>query len=71
MNSRLNMALREKHGLVYSIESVYQAFTDTGFIGIYYGTEEKAAAKARNIVLKEIQILIKSYVEKSLRGKIP
>lgn len=55
MNSRLNMALREKHGLVYSIESVYQAFTDTGFIGIYYGTEEKAAAKARKIVLKEIQ----------------
>lgn len=54
MNSRLNMALREKHGLVYSIESVYQAFTDTGFIGIYYGTEEKAAEKARKIVLKEI-----------------
>lgn len=57
MNSRLNMALREKHGLAYSIESVYQAFTDTGFIGIYYGTEEKAAAKARRIVLREIQKL--------------
>lgn len=55
MNSRLNMALREKHGLAYSIESVYQAFTDNGFIGIYYGTEEKAAAKARKIVLREIQ----------------
>jgi predicted Zn-dependent peptidase len=55
MNSRLNLALRENHGLVYSIESVYQAFTDTGFIGIYYGTEEKSAAKARKIVLKEIE----------------
>ena len=55
MNSRLNLALRENHGLVYSIESVYQAFTDTGFIGIYYGTEEKSAAKAKNIVLKEIK----------------
>lgn len=55
MNSRLNMALREKHGLAYSIESIYQAFTDTGFIGIYYGTEEKTAAKARRIVLREIQ----------------
>lgn len=55
MNSRLNMALREKHGLVYSIESIYQAFTDTGFIGIYYGTEEKTAAKAKRIVLREIK----------------
>ncbi len=55
MNSRLNLALREKHGMVYSIESVYQAFTDTGFIGIYYGTEEKAAAKARRIVLRELR----------------
>jgi predicted Zn-dependent peptidase len=55
MNSRLNLALREKYGMVYNIESVYQAFTDTGFIGIYYGTEEKAAAKARRIVLRELQ----------------
>ncbi|SEJ41392.1 Predicted Zn-dependent peptidase [Cyclobacterium xiamenense] len=55
MNSRLNMALREKHGLAYSIESVYQPFTDTGFIGIFYGTEEKAGPKARRIVLREIR----------------
>jgi predicted Zn-dependent peptidase len=55
MNSRLNMALREKHGLAYSIESVYQPFTDTGYIGIFYGTEEKAGAKARRIVLREIR----------------
>ncbi|MCC5939058.1 MAG: insulinase family protein [Lunatimonas sp.] len=54
MNSRLNMALREKHGLAYSIESVYQAYTDAGFIGIFYGTEEPAAAKARKIVMREL-----------------
>nr|MBI1231551.1 insulinase family protein [Cytophagales bacterium] len=57
MNSRLNMALREKAGLAYSIESVYQSFTDTGFIGIYYGTEEKAAAKARRIVMRELKLI--------------
>lgn len=55
MNSRLNMALREKHGLAYSIESVYQAYTDAGFIGIFYGTEEPAAAKARKIVMRELK----------------
>ena len=55
MNSRLNLALREKYGYVYNIESMYQAYTDTGFIGIFYGTEERTFKKARKIVLKEIQ----------------
>src|SRR5690606_2512112 len=55
MNSRLNLALREKYGYVYNIESVYQAYTDTGFIGIFYGTEEGTSKKARKIVLKEIK----------------
>lgn len=57
MNSRLNMALREKAGLAYSIESVFQSYTDTGFIGIYYGTEERAAAKARKIVMRELKLI--------------
>ena len=57
MNSRLNLALREKHGYVYHIESVYQAYTDTGFVGIFYGTEESKSNKARKLVLKEIEKL--------------
>ena len=40
---------------MYNVESVYQAYTDTGFIGIFYGTEEGTSKKARKIVLKEIQ----------------
>src|SRR5690606_23944638 len=55
MNSRLNLALREKYGYVYNVESVYQAYTDTGFIGIFYGTEEGTSKKAKKIVLKEIR----------------
>lgn len=57
MNSRLNLALREKFGYVYNIESVYQAYTDTGFVGIFYGTEESTSNKARKVVLKEIKKL--------------
>lgn len=57
MNSRLNLALREKYGYVYHIESVYQAYTDTGFVGIFYGTEEGTSPKARKLVLKEINKL--------------
>jgi len=57
MNSRLNLALREKHGYVYSIESVYQVYRDTGFLGIFYGTEEKTARKAQNLVMRELKKL--------------
>jgi predicted Zn-dependent peptidase len=57
MNSRLNLMLREKHGLVYSIESSYQAFSDTGFFGIYFGTESKTLKKAKNLVLSEMRKL--------------
>ncbi|WP_026955522.1 M16 family metallopeptidase [Algoriphagus vanfongensis] len=57
MNSRLNLALREKYGYVYSIESSYQPFSDTGFFGIYFGTEEKTLKKSTQIVLREMQKL--------------
>ena len=57
MTSRLNLALRERHGYVYSVESTYQAYTDTGFLGIFYGTEEKTASKAKKIVMKELDKL--------------
>lgn len=54
MNSRLNLALREKNGYVYSIESSYQPFSDSGFFGIYFGTESKTLNKAQSLVLKEM-----------------
>lgn len=57
MNSRLNLSLRENHGYVYSIESSYQAFSDTGFFGIFFGTEEKTLKKAQFLVMKEMEKL--------------
>ena len=33
MNSRLNMAVREKCGLVYSIDAYLNTYPDTGFCG--------------------------------------
>ncbi len=57
MNSRLNLSLRENHGYVYSIESSYQAFSDTGFFGIFFGTEEKTLKKAQLLVMKEMEKL--------------
>jgi predicted Zn-dependent peptidase len=57
LNSRLNLALREKHGYVYSVESNYQAYSDTGFIGVFFGTEPGTAGKAKKLVLHEMDKL--------------
>jgi predicted Zn-dependent peptidase len=57
MNSRLNLALREKNGLVYGVESSYTPYTDTGEWGVYFATEHKNLEKANHLVYKEIKKL--------------
>jgi predicted Zn-dependent peptidase len=58
MNSRLSLSLREKKGLVYSIEASYTPFTDTGLFGIYFGTEPSNIEKSIALVKKELQMVI-------------
>lgn len=58
MNSRLNLSLRENHGLVYNIESNFQAFTDTGLFSIFYATEPANLNKSLQLVQKEIKKLM-------------
>ncbi len=57
MGSRLNLSMRERKGLVYSVESVYTPYTDTGMWGIFFGTEKKQLGKALDIVHKELKLL--------------
>jgi len=57
MNSRLNLLLREKHGITYNIESVYTPYTETGSFMLYYGTDEKNISKCRHLIEKEISTL--------------
>lgn len=57
MNSRLNLSVREKHGLVYSIDASYTPYLDTGFVGIYFGTERRQLNKALSLILKELKTL--------------
>ena len=57
MNSRLNVALREKNGLVYGIDAHYTAYSDTGFTSIYYATDPKNLNKANNLIHREIELL--------------
>jgi predicted Zn-dependent peptidase len=57
MSSRLNLEIREKHGIAYTIESNYTALTDTGIFSIYFGTDTEKAEKASRLVHKELKKL--------------
>ncbi|MFD1141875.1 M16 family metallopeptidase [Larkinella insperata] len=57
MNSRLNMNLREKYGLVYSVEASYTPFLDTGFLGIYFGTDQKHLDRSSTLISRELKAL--------------
>lgn len=56
MNSRLNLALREKYGFVYAIDATYNPYIDTGLLGIFFGTEPKQVDKSIKLVLKELKL---------------
>ena len=55
MNSRLNMALREKRGFVYSIGAQYVPLTDTGLFMISFGTEPTQMKKSISLVNEELR----------------
>jgi len=72
MNSRLNISLREKHGLVYNVESNITTYTDTGLYSIYFGTDPKNKEQVIQLVNKELSKLRKnqlSYLQLSRAKK--
>lgn len=57
MNSRLNLSLREKSGLVYNVESNLTSYTDTGVFSIYFGCDPKFTEKCIALTHKELKKL--------------
>lgn len=57
MNSRLNVALRERRGLVYSVEASANLMTDCGLFAVYYGCDPDDNARCRDLVLSELERL--------------
>jgi predicted Zn-dependent peptidase len=57
MNSRLNVSLREKSGLVYNVEANLTSYTDTGVFCIYFGTEHDDVERCIRLVKKELKRL--------------
>jgi predicted Zn-dependent peptidase len=77
MSSRLFQRLREKEGLVYTISSFAELFSDTGIFGIYFAVDPKNARRAMDSVRDEISKLQQGFsqtemadAKSSLKGSI-
>ena len=54
MNARLNLALRERNGLVYTVESTMVSYSDTGMWSIYFGCDPHDVNKCLRLVRREL-----------------
>ena len=78
MNARLNLSLRERHGLVYTVESSMVSYCDTGVWAIYFGCDPKDIGRCLKLVHKELDRVIQKplsdtqlrAVKKQIKGQI-
>jgi predicted Zn-dependent peptidase len=78
LNSRLSLALRERNGLTYHVDSTYTAYEENGIVAIYFGTDPELYEKALTIVNKELKKLREdklspralSIVKTQLKGQL-
>ncbi|MCR5241337.1 MAG: insulinase family protein [Prevotella sp.] len=54
MNARLNLALRERRGLVYTVESNMTTYSDTGTWTVYFGCDHKDVKRCMRLVRHEL-----------------
>ena len=54
MNARLNLSLRERHGLVYTVESTMVSYSDTGIWSVYFGCDPHDVKKCLKLVRREL-----------------
>lgn len=78
MNARLNLSLRERYGLVYTVESSMVSYCDTGVWAIYFGCDPKDVGRCLKLVHKELDRVIQKplsdtqlrAVKKQIKGQI-
>ena len=54
MNARLNLSLRERNGLVYTVESTMVSYSDTGIWSVYFGSDSHDVKKCLRLVRREL-----------------
>lgn len=57
MSSILNLQIRERYGIAYTIESGYSPLSDTGLFTVYFGTDKEKVDKALRMIYKEFRKL--------------
>lgn len=68
MSSILNLQIREKYGIAYTIETGYSPLSDTGIFTLYFGTDKEKLDKARALIFKEFKkIKDKPFTEVQLQ----
>lgn len=61
----LNNSLREKHGLVYSVEAVYTPYADNGIFSIYFGCDKEDVDKCIQLIKEQIDKLVEAPLKES------
>lgn len=78
MNARLNLALRERNGLVYTVESSMATYSDTGMWSVYFGCDPHDVSHCLRLVRHELDRLMQqpltqrqlNAAKKQLKGQI-
>lgn len=78
MNTRLNMSVREKKGLAYTVESYYTSFSDAGLFSIYFGCDAHNRDRCFDLIYREMQLMREKkmgtmqlyYAKKQLIGQL-
>ena len=61
MNARLNVSLRERHALVYTVESMLQSYSDTGLWAVYFGCDPRNVNRCLRLIRRELDKVMEAY----------
>ena len=78
MNARLNLSLRERHGLVYTVESSMASYSDTGCWSVYFGCDHHDVKRCIRLVHHELDRIMQhplserqlTTAKRQLKGQI-
>ncbi len=78
MNARLNLSLRERHGLVYTVESTTATYSDTGCWSVYFGCAHHDVRRCLRLVRRELDRMMQhplserqlTAAKRQLKGQI-
>ena len=65
MNARLNISLRERNGLVYTVESTMVSYGDTGVWAVYFGCDKHDVKRCLHLVRRELDKIIEKPLSES------